>query len=116
VVPLKTAGRARYGPLGVVSGSNPGAFWLYVDWDTASVVVHDESHSQGGTQVTTRQVIGPMHGLCLLHCPYRNRVQQIFRSLQLSWLHSQLQATQESLQVPEPPQLHPPQLAVLQSM
>jgi hypothetical protein len=43
-------------------------------------------------------------------------VQQIFRSLQLSWLHLQLQLTHESEQVPEPPQLQPPQLAVLQSM
>jgi hypothetical protein len=43
-------------------------------------------------------------------------VQQIFRSLQLSWLHLHWQSTQVSLQVPEPPQLHPPQLAELQSM
>jgi hypothetical protein len=78
--------------------------------------VQDESHSQGGTQVTTRQVIGPMHGMCRLHWPYRKRVQQTFRSAQLSWLHWHWQATQVSLQVPEPPQLQPPQLELLQSM
>jgi hypothetical protein len=87
-----------------------------VAWDVALVVVQVESHSQGGTQVTTRQVIGPTHGLCRLHWPYRNRVQQTFRSWHRSWLQWQLQSTQLSLQVPEPPQLHPPQLAELQSM
>jgi hypothetical protein len=55
-----------------------------VDWDTAEVVEHEESHSHGGTQVTTRQVIGPMQGFWLLHCPYLKRVQQVFRSEQLS--------------------------------
>jgi hypothetical protein len=53
-------------------------------WAIATVVEHDESHSQGGTQVTTRQMIGPRHGSWLLHCPYRNLEQPVLRLPQLS--------------------------------
>jgi hypothetical protein len=88
--------------------------WKRVLSSRAVVVVHDESHSQGGTQVITRQVMGPMHDRSWLHWPYRNLTQHDLRNPQLLLAHPHEQSTQASEQVPEPPQ---PQLqeAALQS-
>ena len=70
-------------------------------------MVQVESHSHGGTQVTTRQTIGPRHSICWLHCPYRNRVQQVFHKLQSSSMQWQAQSTQSFPQVPDDPHPQP---------
>ena len=46
-----------------------GASWPAVKLSVATAVVQVPSIAHGGTHVTTRQRIGPMHGTCWLHWP-----------------------------------------------
>jgi hypothetical protein len=73
----------------------------------ALVVEQLESHTQGGVQVITRQMIGPRQVTSLPHWPYRKEVQQALRFLQLLFPHSQLQLAQVREQSPEPPLVQP---------
>jgi hypothetical protein len=58
----------------------------------------------GATHVMTRQVTGPLHPMCVLHCPYLKLAQQVCRLSQVSESgHSQLQATHpEEQKFPQP--------------
>ena len=97
------------GGAGVQHGSLCSAVLL----SRATVVVHDGSTVQGGTQATTRQTIRPMHEMCWLHWPYRNWKQPVTQELHPSGPHPHVVPSQPGSQKPHPPP-HPvvqPQVA-----
>jgi hypothetical protein len=85
--------------------SRHGAVWFAVELSLRVVVPQLSNNWYGGTQVTTLQVTGPEHEMCVLHCPYRNRAQHacllsqvpVSGQLQLQAMHELLQKLPQPL-------------------
>jgi hypothetical protein len=72
---------------------------------TLTAVLHVGSVCHGGTQVTTRQTIGPRHATLWWHCPYRKPVHPAFRLPQEPRAQPHLVPEHDPEQIP--PEPHP---------